>query len=93
MTPDQTNEFKSHFSMVMIFIVILGIACGTTGFFAYKIGKSNGKLVGALQAIKESPPNIYNCQVAKVDQSTKKEGSGLAITVRKMHIGLWWDPQ
>ena len=52
----QPNDFATHFAMVMIFLVILSVGCGVTGFCCYKVGKANGKLEGTLNAWKIAPP-------------------------------------
>jgi len=87
-----TVKQDSHMSYFIAIIVVCLVGGGAT-FAGYKIGKANGKLEGALTAIKQNPPNIYNCTTAKVDQSVKKQGSGLALTIKKMHVGLWWDAE
>ena len=56
----ETNDFKTHFIMVMVFLVILIISTGTAGFACYKVGRANGKLQGTLELVRATPPVVMN---------------------------------
>jgi hypothetical protein len=79
-----TSEFKQHFIMVMVFLVILCVATGTAGYCAYKVGKSTGRAEGINEAYKLHPP--VTMTGANPQMITN---NNLRPKMNKFSIGLW----
>ena len=60
------NDFKTHFIMVMVFLIILIVTVGTSTFCAYKVGRANGKLEGTMSAYTLHPPTTITGPGAQV---------------------------
>ena len=60
------DDFKTHFMMVMAFLVILILSVGTATFCGYKVGQANGELKGTMTAYTLHPPTTITGPGAQV---------------------------
>jgi len=67
----------THFVVYIAILALTGLSAGYCGYYA-------GKMKGALVALKQNPPNVYNAPTT-VDQSIKKAGYMFGL-----HLGKAW---
>jgi len=86
---DKSNDFKTHFIMVVVFLTLLVASTGVGTWAAYKVGKSAGKAEGINEAYKLHPPVIMTGASPQMitNNNVREKKDKFSLGIWPLHAG------